>query len=898
MILRESDLPELARKLRPYLLPDMRAIGTSGGRNTSTGGVATMATHELASTSALGAYHTVSGLTAGQVLKATASNAASFGALNHNQLGGIGANDHHSQQHSITGSDHTLTASQYQVVGATATNTLGLLTPSADVSAGGTSLLRSDAGALGVASLTAATKARTPLIDTASGDLALSPASGVVTAGALHASTRVRTPEISTASGNLVLAPASGITTASMVHASTNLRAPLLENASGDLKLNASTNLLRIQPSVRIQSDNYISQSTGWGIDYAGGADFRYLFADELHAKSFIADLEQALAGGQIISKSVAVVYADFTLPATGSSTTFVVRDLPSATGMAVFVNGDYARFRKFSRAGGALTIADAWGTVTLDTSYGTSGFDSATKTQRYTFSRSSGAQGGTATGTINADAIVLDYGTSGNGLYEVNAIDGAYALNSPYLQFIKWTTHPQNGQVVRLRLGNLRGITAQADEYGLYAGSGITDSDQYIRLSSYTNRINNLPMQWWSSGAKFAWVDSVDGYNLESSSAYATLRGFSFWTGAGAVERGGLYSMLSSPYFFMKLGGRPSGNPPDGYAHYLQLAAEHGGGTTNGIIDLIAYGTGGNSIQMLLRSSTETVEIDGSLEVSGTATNALVVTQGISAARINATGTSVLPVINYSSGVQLQYNGSTKLAVVSTGVNITGAISAADATLTGALTVQTIDHASGPNLQYGGSTKLAIVSTGATVTGVLTTSGDMVIGSSDSTPSLTIGQAAALSTGDASIELGYGRTGSGNSYIDIVGDATYTDYGLRIIRANSGADAPSSIIHRGTGDLNLRTNEAGAIKLRTNNTLRATVQSSGELIAEYGVYVNGDQGGISGYVGLTDVTTGISTGTGTVRMNSTSSGVASAGWLKAYVGTTTIYIPYWTSMS
>jgi hypothetical protein len=56
--------------------------------------------------------------------------------------------------HSITGASHTITGAQYSLVGATALDTLGLLTPSADVSAGATAILRSNAGALTLANLT------------------------------------------------------------------------------------------------------------------------------------------------------------------------------------------------------------------------------------------------------------------------------------------------------------------------------------------------------------------------------------------------------------------------------------------------------------------------------------------------------------------------------------------------------------------------------------------------------------------------------------------------------------------------------------------------------------------------------------------------------------------------
>jgi hypothetical protein len=51
------------------------------------------------------------------------------------------------------------------------------------------------------------------------------------------------------------------------------------------------------------------------------------------------------------------------------------------------------------------------------------------------------------------------------------------------------------------------------------------------------------------------------------------------------------------------------------------------------------------------------------------------------------------------------------------------------------------------------------------------------------------LGIGEKLSTGAAHIELGQGRSGDGHAYIDLVGDTTYTDYGLRILRGDSGAN-------------------------------------------------------------------------------------------------------------
>ena len=276
----------------------------------------------------------------------------------------------------------------------------------------------------------------------------------------------------------------------------TSLQVPLL-NAPGALTINPTTdillqptsNLVKLMSSASIQSNGYASQTTGWRITYSGDADFRYLYADELHAKAFITDLEQALAGGQIISKSVAILAQDFVLPTAGNSATLYVKDLPSAPNMAVFQANDFVGLRQFNRANGSLTIRWAWGTVT---NY----VDQPDGTQAWTFTRSSTP--GSATGTIYADELVLDFGISGNGFYEVNAIDGAYGDNSPYAQVVTWNTHPET-QTVNARFGNLKGITNNL-EYGLIAGTGVSTASQYIKLSNSAAEIHNVPINVYDS--------------------------------------------------------------------------------------------------------------------------------------------------------------------------------------------------------------------------------------------------------------------------------------------------------------------------------------------------------------------------------------------------------------
>jgi len=153
-----------------------------------------------------------------------------------------------------------------------------------------------------------------------------------------------------------------------------------------------------------INTDNYVSQLAGLHLGYDGSIDCRYLYTEQLHAKAFIADLEQALAGAQIITKSVSLLAQPFTAPYPGSATQLVVKDLPSAPNMAVFESGDTVRVRQFSRAGGGLNITDCWGTVTGYTDGG--GADEGK--QGWTFTRS-------GTSTNNTIAQVANYGAANN---------------------------------------------------------------------------------------------------------------------------------------------------------------------------------------------------------------------------------------------------------------------------------------------------------------------------------------------------------------------------------------------------------------------------------------------------------------------------------------------------
>ena len=89
----------------------------------------------------------------------------------------------------------------------------------------------------------------------------------------------------------------------------------------------------------------------------------------------------------------------------------------------------------------------------------------------------------------------------------------------------------------------------------------------------------------------------------------------------------------------------------------------------------------------------------------------------------------------------------------------------------------------------------------------------------------LAVGSA---STTDAQINIGAGATGNRYAYLDLIGDTTYSNYGLRIIRNNTGANTNSVVVHRGAGALQLNAQDTGgSIQLQTQSTTRLDINGT-----------------------------------------------------------------------
>lgn len=153
-------------------------------------------------------------------------------------------------------------------------------------------------------------------------------------------------------------------------------------NPTGNLYIDSEEGFAFVKEAVTIQTENFTSQTTGWRHTYAGELDTRYIFSDQMKIKKFIVDTEAALAGSEMITKSVSNLARDTYVPYPGFKSYIYVEDLQDGENMACFEANDFIRLSESSRSGGSFSSLDAWGLVT---SYN----DESDKQQRWNFTRS-----------------------------------------------------------------------------------------------------------------------------------------------------------------------------------------------------------------------------------------------------------------------------------------------------------------------------------------------------------------------------------------------------------------------------------------------------------------------------------------------------------------------------
>ena len=105
-------------------------------------------------------------------------------------------------------------------------------------------------------------------------------------------------------------------------------------------------------------------------------------------------------------------------------------------------------------------------------------------------------------------------------------------------------------------------------------------------------------------------------------------------------------------------------------------------------------------------------------------------------------------------------------------------------------------------------------VSNNGTATASFTTSGQNIFGILNVAPT----------SGQAYIQVQTNSLNNQSAYLDLVADTTYTDYGLRFLRGDSGANSTSQIDHRGTGALEVIAKDGGTIDFKLGVSASSTL--------------------------------------------------------------------------
>ena len=476
---------------------------------------------------------------------------------------------------------------------------------------------------------------------------------------------------------------------------------------------------------------------------------------------------------------------------------------------------------------------------------------------QRWTFTRSvTGKSGGMAGDTLVAkDALVLDYGTAGNGYYEVNAVDGAYGANSPYMQIVTWAEDASTRTFnVNVRVGKLSGLAVGgANEYGLFAGTGQTTAHQWIKASDQGVKQNNVTAEYYKSGAKFVTIDATNGFQIVAHTTVGFLeqpRAYGF-VGTGGQEAGGLYGTRSAATTAVYLTTAQTYPAPSTAGHILRLSADAGAG-------------GNAKVTTEARSDTQVAVLELNAPNSGYSTAVLTAEDvwiGNAFAANIYIGSASPYGIKVTNNNDIELNGYVGIggamwsphrlrvygsAIVDTTLTVTGALTAGSYTTAnggsfngGAITIQ---YASNPYL--GVSIKVA--------TGSSWTRG---FGFNDGTNNL--GGFGAYGPSGGLEHFWIGPSFGASSHVFVRNSDGFVGIGNA---------APTQMLH-----------------------------VSGKILAQ-NVFVSADNASPGSTVGFTNVTTATSTGTGAVKM---AAGVArnSDLWLKIYVSGAAYYVPCWSQI-
>ena len=676
-------------------------------------------------------------------------------------------------------------------------------------------ILQSDgAGLLTLVQLTASTKVRTPTIDTASGDLTLSPATGITALATLTASAKVRTDLVDTASASLTLSP------------------------TGSAVLPTST----------------IVKDLG---DY--NRKWRTLYAAELYVETLVAQDVLATIGGRVLVAPTTTLIADLS---SGATTIDVKHNNlhsgtgGSAVGAYVYLStapGGIAQIEVIKVANGASPTVISGG-------------------YRYSITTRN-VDGSGANSWVSGDAVVNLGSTVGQGYIDLTSTNTVHSHLGPTITIYSRTSMSTwNSSKAVVTMGNLRSfVDYGADEFGFGLGNDLTltPTTGFIGLTAdRTNglRLFNVPLEMYDGSSQWFDMDASNGLAIIASTAATATRGYKFTSSGGTLQSGTFaWSTGSTTQVMVSGNGTSTGNTF----------------TRDGLASLYSFG-------QATASATATSRVEA--QISGSGNSFLTVNASFSGTNTivldteNITLTSSLNTVNG----QTLFNDTVTFTEETTSTS--GGYSAAAGGSPSAYTPYKFNNVDGTGLMGHPTSSYVGVAIDGNFSYITRTDAN-----------------------DSYIRLGVGNTNSRHSYVDFFGDgAAPLQWSARLIR-NLGTNGSMQLANTGTGTFSFSQANLGLFNWVLNGSEIARFDTSGRfgiggtpssLLHVFGnaraetLYADGDNGSITGTTAITNAfSTTISTGVGSIRTSGTTART-NTHWLKIYVGTTTLWVPAFTTIT
>jgi hypothetical protein len=485
--------------------------------------------HEL-----VGPDHFDSGLTSGYTIRAYNATGYQWDQLQHDDLGGVHPNQHHYRSHDIITGDadnptlgpvHTIVGTTFDIPGAVAPNTLGLLRPSPAPGAVAQILRTDNYGGI---------QLDTDLlyVDGANNRVGFNVVPG---AGPLGGAAAV----------DMRVANVGDITQRiRQLHLQTG-RLWRIEDEFGNelIVLDSVGNLQSGRPG-------FVSGLTGWQITPGGNAEFNNIWArGELHATVFVKD-EVHATGGTFMVATAGVLHDDAKIDssttdddelwvkstAVGTVPLNVKTTSPTFTGTILHVHGLRNELQindppsgpaTYFQPGEILRVKTEINPVPPDTlRLADVWLEVMSATQDDGFSRYSVVKQSGSDCTIPKGTAIVTYRHRGEGSILMTSdwrsdwrnLDESY---TPYIDIFTtgqspWDANDPLGIIPRLRIGQLKGVGVQGvsgiSQYGMIAGKNLSDtnagyiiaSDQQLALYRVPIRVNdgaNTTGQWLPDG-------------------------------------------------------------------------------------------------------------------------------------------------------------------------------------------------------------------------------------------------------------------------------------------------------------------------------------------------------------------------------------------------------------